>query len=381
MAAVSVFRVAVVLFFCRLCRAAGDKGEPGLHVFGLLKEKSEAELLFLHSACRLNHTNIQVVRGWCTLASCAGLGLLRDRLRSLPEDDWVILNDLRQGFTHVMARPQDVKDQLIASGHSLILDPRPHSPGLKEAMEKQMAEALKGKEGRALGEGKGEGGKEEEAKKTGDKAEVDGAALQKAVYNALKGGSVIGRVGVVLKVLEVGVANEEEGMAKEEEVTKAFTDTKAEYVFFGGRQLGEMSIQVPIRVKFIPAEGAEGEEEEGGKGTEGGEAAAGRERPHTTPFLIHTDEEKPEIYNMLEAMGEGPATCPHEVVDAKKKKDDGAGAAGGAEEGGEGDERPPRVLVAVLLAGSWAPFLREVLQGLEDQDYPKDRMGIWIHAK
>nr|XP_027234421.1 uncharacterized protein LOC113825791 [Penaeus vannamei] len=123
MAAVSVFRVAVVLFFCRLCRAAGDKSEPDLHVFGLLKEKSEAELIFLHSACRNSHNNIQVVRGWCTSASCVGLGLLRDRLGSLPEDDWVILSDLRQGFTHVMARPKDVKDQLNASGHSLILVP------------------------------------------------------------------------------------------------------------------------------------------------------------------------------------------------------------------------------------------------------------------
>nr|XP_027234422.1 uncharacterized protein LOC113825794 [Penaeus vannamei] len=162
MAAVSVFRVAVVLFFCRLCRAAGDKSEPDLHVFGLLKEKSEAELIFLHSACRNSHNNIQVVRGWCTSASCVGLGLLRDRLGSLPEDDWVILSDLRQGFTHVMARPKDVKDQLNASGHSLILVPQPYTPGLKEAMEKQMAEALKK-------EGKGEGGKEKDGKKTGAK--------------------------------------------------------------------------------------------------------------------------------------------------------------------------------------------------------------------
>ncbi|KAG7158789.1 Procollagen-lysine,2-oxoglutarate 5-dioxygenase 1-like 3 [Homarus americanus] len=71
-----------------------------------------------------------------------------------------------------------------------------------------------------------------------------------------------------------------------------------------------------------------------------------------------------DFYNLIEGVGEGREACPY-TTHATPTYDEGR----------------PRVLALLLLGGTWAPFLQEVLKGFAAQDYPKDRMDVWIHAK
>ncbi|MPC81600.1 hypothetical protein E2C01_076225 [Portunus trituberculatus] len=44
-------------------------------------------------------------------------------------------------------------------------------------------------------------------------------------------------------------------------------------------------------------------------------------------------------------------------------------------------EDSPRLLVNLLLGESWAPFLEEVLAGIDLQDYPREALDVWIYSQ
>ncbi|KAK7067296.1 hypothetical protein SK128_004518 [Halocaridina rubra] len=44
-------------------------------------------------------------------------------------------------------------------------------------------------------------------------------------------------------------------------------------------------------------------------------------------------------------------------------------------------EVPPKILVSLDISRGWVPFLEEVLQGITKQNYPKERIDLWVQTK
>ncbi|XP_071532655.1 procollagen-lysine,2-oxoglutarate 5-dioxygenase 1-like [Panulirus ornatus] len=403
-------QLLVPLAFMVLVGAAATQEEEfksngeGLHIIGLVRDFPRSEQAFLHSACRLKYPNVQVLRGWChrPTTGCEEDPRLEERLMKLPEDDLVIVASLGEEFVYIVRRYEEARQQLLDSTHSLIVAEVPQmghkTETLKDRREKEKMETKESKDGRegmkeeavtvessmleassdtTLGnEGKtkedentkGTEGKKIEKTKTipTDKPENDhgrytededevktstqyeaneknnrieetiesteeGAGI--LIRRALKGGAVLGRVRSLLQVLR--------GQITPGNVTQ---DPSAQYVLFGNRQKGGLSLSLPLRAVYTPEEGKGGDK--------------------THPIMVYSLDEMLDFHNMIELAGDGVGACPY-AQEATPTPD---------------DERP-RVLMAVLLGRSWAPFLEEVFSGLALQDYPKDRMDVWLQTK
>ncbi|XP_069944312.1 multifunctional procollagen lysine hydroxylase and glycosyltransferase LH3 [Cherax quadricarinatus] len=182
------------------------------------------------------------------------------------------------------------------------------------------------------------------------------------VWSVLKGGVVMGRVSSLMRTLQErrvggtqlvddiqreGGTQSEGGIQREGGTMQTVPDTVAEYVVFGERQEGTLTMTEPLRVAFTAAGSADGEARR--------------------PLLAYSLHQNLDFYNTFEVLGEERGACPYYPYSAHATPTQ--------------LEQDPRLLVVLLLGGSWAPFLDEVLRGLASQTYPKDKMGIWILAK
>ncbi|KAK8398342.1 hypothetical protein O3P69_003907 [Scylla paramamosain] len=173
------------------------------------------------------------------------------------------------------------------------------------------------------------------------------------LYRALRGGTVLGRVGTLLDALR-----------KEGASPSITQDTGATHVVFGNhRSQGTLRIELPLKVMFYPEDDSNSAAKEGGNRNEEEEE---EEQEYTEPLIVYNQHEEIDLHNLLEVAG----TPEHREEDncsyllPQRPSED-----------------PPRLLVNLLLGESWTPFLEEVLAGLALQDYPKEAMDVWIYGQ
>ncbi|KAK7067294.1 hypothetical protein SK128_004516 [Halocaridina rubra] len=134
-----LFIIFYGIFFGGKCENTFDKDKAGFHVITLFnggKESTEAWNQLLYSVCRLNYSNIEIVRDWCPNEDCKDDWRLEKHLEGLPEADWVVVINPGQEHVYLMTGPENAKQILISSGKSLIYA---LPPPLEEAEEQKKA--------------------------------------------------------------------------------------------------------------------------------------------------------------------------------------------------------------------------------------------------
>ncbi|XP_068230357.1 procollagen-lysine,2-oxoglutarate 5-dioxygenase 1-like isoform X2 [Palaemon carinicauda] len=330
-----------VLMLATLGKTKGQeqKGDDaGIHVITLVDEKNDSEELnssLIYSACRLDYKDVKVLRKWCSSGSCEEEDLLRlqDHLASLPPDDWAVVVNPGSEFVYLMASPELAKQKLEDSGRTFIVAAQPKNIEISgndgnnenddnaEKEEREQAKEAQTDDG------------ENEKKMEDLITESAGGEEGNPLMRFLRGGTILGRVGAVLEALK------EKKMPED-----AMVDTSAQYVLFGNRIMGDLGVEVPINTRFIPEVGGEDEA--------------------TAPFVIYSLENKLDFYNVIQFVGAGPNYCPFTVEQPLSQR-----------------EEQPRILVSLDISGNWVPFLEEILQGLLKQNYPRDRVDVWVTAK
>ncbi|KAG7158793.1 hypothetical protein Hamer_G011469, partial [Homarus americanus] len=134
--------------------------DDSLHVVGLVAAETVAEKYFLHSACRLKYPSVKMMRSWCPSGRYEEDSRLKDHLESLPEEDLVIVTNLRDEFVYLLASYDDVRRQLIDTDQSLIV------------ADLSFIKTTEGERGREEEEKRGEEEQEEEEKQ--EKEEKNG---------------------------------------------------------------------------------------------------------------------------------------------------------------------------------------------------------------
>ncbi|XP_064121140.1 procollagen-lysine,2-oxoglutarate 5-dioxygenase 1-like isoform X1 [Macrobrachium nipponense] len=313
-----------------------QKGDDtGIHVITLIDEENESKDLdnyLLHSVCRLNYQNVKVLRKWCSSGSCEDdLPRLQALLSDLPPNDWAVVVNPGNEFVYLMASPELATEKLLESGRSFIVAAQPKKVEDPERDGKNREED--GAENTEKGNSKENDDEDENKIKLEDVVTESAGGEEDPLMKVLRGGTILGRVDAVRRALEAKRIPE-----------GSLVDTSAQLVLFGNRLMGSFGVEVPINTRFIPEVGGDDEA--------------------TSPFVIYSLEDKLDFYNIIQFGGPGPEYCPFTKEQPLPQK-----------------EEKPRILVSLDISGNWVPFLEEILQGLQKQNYPKDRMDVWVHAK
>ncbi|XP_064121141.1 procollagen-lysine,2-oxoglutarate 5-dioxygenase 1-like isoform X2 [Macrobrachium nipponense] len=230
-----------------------------------------------------------------------------------------------------MASPELATEKLLESGRSFIVAAQPKKVEDPERDGKNREED--GAENTEKGNSKENDDEDENKIKLEDVVTESAGGEEDPLMKVLRGGTILGRVDAVRRALEAKRIPE-----------GSLVDTSAQLVLFGNRLMGSFGVEVPINTRFIPEVGGDDEA--------------------TSPFVIYSLEDKLDFYNIIQFGGPGPEYCPFTKEQPLPQK-----------------EEKPRILVSLDISGNWVPFLEEILQGLQKQNYPKDRMDVWVHAK
>ncbi|KAK4295626.1 hypothetical protein Pmani_031819 [Petrolisthes manimaculis] len=339
--------ICVVVLFLAYVSTLGiceERGLPtnhtALHVVALTEgewkeeggqqQKVEVgEAAFLHSACTLGYPNVKVLRGWCV--ECEGEGEgddLLSVLTSLPENDLILVVNLRGEYTYLLKSYKEVHGILTTLGDTLVVIQPPSTP--KEKKEKEEEDKEKGEGG---GGGEDEGGDEEEVERGGgdeeggggekelegeneeeftnaieeeegeeeekeekekeeeEKEEEEKEDVFTSVLQGLREAAVMGRVSTLLKALKEEKVEKEKEKEEEEEEEKGpetrmvLRDTSPQYVLFGNnRHDGSLHMGIPLFVTFHP------------RVPEAGNT--------TNPLLVYSVQEENAFQNILEVFWE-----------------------------------------------------------------------------
>nr|XP_045602195.1 multifunctional procollagen lysine hydroxylase and glycosyltransferase LH3-like [Procambarus clarkii] len=405
----------------------------GLHVVVLAGNSTDKEDSFLHSACRFQYPSVQVLRNWCPTGRCEEDLRLEDHLKHLPEDDLVIVANVREEFVYLVASYEDARKQLTGKHNSLIVA----DASLLSADVESQKQAQPQEEKHA-------GGEEEEGKppneyKDGDdvqqshdgkhgvenpeemaadlsvpdettnKAEVTSKIRHKEnekiekmdTMNTIEVSDKFGNKGDRID-RKVGIEDEADIASQrgvEDKLTRAEADSS------GGDQRKTNSDLIRAALTggvlmgrvWSLVEAVQGQPEGGSLQVVPDTAAHyvlyGQRHQGNLVMGYPLRAEFTHEMSEGEATG-GPTTAPLLVYGVQEKLDfynvieamgEGRGACPYYSHSSDATttqgEEQPRVLVSILLGGAWAPFLEEVLRSLATQDYPKGKMDVWILAK
>ncbi|XP_045133047.1 LOW QUALITY PROTEIN: uncharacterized protein LOC123517151 [Portunus trituberculatus] len=415
-----------------------------LHVVALVGQAGATARHFLHSSCRLGFRSEKVVGSWdkCTRDGCDALDQMTYYLRTLPYDDLVIVASLGNEYVYIVGNYEDtwrkvaeadgllvavqdggqgesgtLRNQQGQNTHKTFKErlEEKHSDGMREQDDQDELENdreetqstshagktkdednLKfsneriGKESRENvatsqdeaganminyrrhpsrkddrekeegADGRAESGTRRYVRREGQHSVEDEMQEEEdkentnmvLLYRALQEGTVLGRVGTLLDALREGASPS---------ITQ---DTRGTHVVFGNqRSRGTLRIELPLKVMFYPDDDSNTVPRER---EDGSQKELEEELEYTEPFIVYSKHEEIDLHNLLEVAGTPELreedTCSYLLPQSPT-------------------EDSPRLLVNLLLGESWAPFLEEVLAGIDLQDYPREALDVWIYSQ
>ncbi|XP_076054689.1 procollagen-lysine,2-oxoglutarate 5-dioxygenase 1-like [Oratosquilla oratoria] len=317
---VSVFHLVIctllTLIVTSITVQAEDAKTHEVHIIVLGPRQTFTEKLntFLHAACKIGYTSVKVLHKWCPNGNCLEDRRVEAHLATLPPEDFAVVFDLTFDYYVTLVTEEKIlKKILSAIPYSLVLAPPPSTKA--SALAAALEEAVSG---------------------TSEENEVDLDEEEEPfdIYNAFKGGVVLGRAGSLLHAWRA------EGWSDVAPKDSVYVDFFSNFVVYTSSKPGSIQMGNSIQLTYKPEEG---------------EA--------TMPMVLVMAQIANDVYNIIEVLGR-QETCRYDPGVPLELAD---------------EEMP--VGVVIVRVDETSIFLSEILQGLTKQDYPKEFLHLYIVAQ